>query len=125
MPENTPPEPRPKIKLVCRGKTYIEDKKVGLVFLEVGENDMPGSERTYEAKGIKHVRVGSVYEVEINPAKPTAIYTNTLRWNSLWPNHVEAAAWQIAADAFDTADLAAKQERKETDRNRLPLEVLD
>jgi hypothetical protein len=65
MPENAPPEARPKIKLVCQGKTYIDDKKIGLVFLEVEENDTLGSERVYDAKGIKHVRVGSVYKVQM------------------------------------------------------------
>jgi hypothetical protein len=121
--EPQPKETRPRITLVCKGKTYLTDGRTGIVFLEVKEGGSPGDARLYDLKDLRHVRIGSVYDVEIDPAHPNSIYAATMRWLRIWENTEEAATWQIAADAFDTRELAIKHERKETSR-RLPLELL-
>src|SRR5260370_40175730 len=101
--------PRPRMTLVCVGKTYIQNGKIGLVFREINENGSAGAERIYSQKDLKHVRVGAVYEVECSAENLRSIFTNTLRWLRLWEDMPEAAALQAAADAFDTRDLAAQQ----------------
>ena len=116
--------PRPRITLVCVGKTYIQNGKIGLVFREINENGSAGAERIYSQKDLKHVRVGAVYEVEGSAENLRSIFTDTLRWLRLWEDKPEAAAWQAAADAFDTRDLAAKQEKNQNAR-KLPLELLE
>src|SRR5258708_40083204 len=104
--------PKPRIVLVCTGKMRLNDGGPALVFREVTEDGGAGPERVYSRKNMERARVGAVYEVEINPDVPTEIYVNTLRWLRLWENTNEAALWQLAADAFDSRELAARQERK-------------
>jgi hypothetical protein len=103
--------------------TDLESGQIGLVFLEVNPEGSLGSELIYGPKNLKHARVGSVYDIEIDPANPRSIYPNTLRWLRLWEDQVQASVWQTLADAFDTRDLAIHQERKETG-GKLPLELL-
>src|SRR5260370_564840 len=116
--------PRPRMTLVCVGKTYIQNGKIGLVFREINQNRAAGGERIYSQKDLKRGRVGAVYEVEGSTENLRSIFTDTLRWLRLWEDKPEAAAWQAAADAFDTRDLAAKQEKKQNAR-KLPLELLE
>lgn len=124
-PEENNQEPeRPRIQLVCVGKTYVEKDKIGLLFKVINGDGPAGPERIYLRKDLEHVRVGAIYEVETNPEKPTSIYLNTFRWLRLWEDATEAAAWQASADAFDTRDVALRQERKENGR-KLPLELLE
>lgn len=113
-----------RITLVCTGKTHLKAGEVGLVFRTVDGDGGTGRERIYSHKNLKTVRVGAVYDVDTDPEDQTAIHTNSLRWIRLWENQNEAAAWQVAADAFDTRELAARQERKETSR-KLPVELLE
>jgi hypothetical protein len=61
--------------------------------------------------------------VEVDTENPRSIYAHTIRWLGLWSDTAEAAVWQLAADAFDTAAAAVKQEKKETGRE-LFIEVL-
>jgi hypothetical protein len=112
----------PKRKLVCVGKVHA-NKEVCLMFRLVASDDTLGDERIYAHKHLKQVRVGNVYEVEIDRDDPTRIYTNTIRWLCVWKDQTEAATWQAVAAAFDTLELAKKSEKKETGR-RLPLELL-
>src|SRR5260370_39613130 len=103
--------PRPRITLVCVGKTYIQNGKIGLVFRDINENGSAGAERIYSQKDLKHVRVGAVYEVEGTAENLRSIFKDTLRWLRFWEDKPEPAACQAAADAFDTRDMAPKQER--------------
>ncbi len=112
-----------KLHLVCVGKAYAKTKEVCFIFLVVGSDGRAGDERIYAQKHLKHVRVGHLYEVETDSTEPTRIHTNTMRWLNVWHDAAEAATWQTAAAAFDTLDLAHKNEKKETGR-RLPLELL-
>jgi hypothetical protein len=114
----------PRIKLVCVGKTYIEESKIGIVFKEIGADILLGRERIYAEKNVRQARVGAMYEVETDPNNPRSIFSATLRWLGLWENKEEAATWQLLAEAFATRDLAAKQQKKENAR-KLPLELLD
>lgn len=114
---------RRRITLVCTGKTDLTDGKPGLVFHKVNADGTAGDERIYQHKGLEHLRVGAVYEVEIDHQNPRSVYTRTFKWVRLWDNVEEAAVWQLAAEAFDTAHLAVRQEKKENAR-RLPLELL-
>jgi hypothetical protein len=113
---------RPRIQLVCIGKGRAK-QDVCLVFREVASDGSRGKERIYSQKHLRHVRVGHVYEVETDATTITQIYTDTVRWLSVWPDKTEAATWQTAAAAFDTLELARKNEQKETGR-KLPLELL-
>jgi hypothetical protein len=121
-PQQTLPA-RPRVTLVCTGKTYLDSGKIGITFREVREDGSPGDERIYSQKNFRHVRVGAVYDAETDPANPRSIYGGRMRWLRLWQETAQAAAWQVAADAFDTRDLAMKQERKENARS-LPVELL-
>ena len=123
MPVETNKPARPVITLVCVEKVYLAASKIGLRFQEVTGDGSLGAERIYERKGLTHIRVGAVYQVEADPANPRTIYPNTLRWMKLWDNIEEASVWQLAADAFDTRHLAAQQEKKQNAR-RLPIERL-
>jgi hypothetical protein len=123
MSQETAPSARPLLTLVCTGRTYLTTGKIGLVLREVQSDDSLGSERIYQRKGLEHLRVGAVYQVEADSADLGSIYTRTIRWLRLWGNTEEAAIWQLAAEAFDTRHLAAQQERKQNAR-KLPLEVL-
>ena len=114
---------KPRITLVCTGKTYVKSGTVGLVFAEITTEGWLGKERVYGQKDLKRVRVGSVYEIEIDPADPSMIYPGSIRWLRLWKDEEQIATWQTLADAFDTRHLAVKQERKESER-KLPLERL-
>jgi len=71
---------------------------------------------------LPHIRVGAVYEVEVDDQNQRSIYTRTFRWLRLWDIE-EAAVWQMAVDAFDTRHLAAQQEKKQNAR-KLPVELL-
>jgi hypothetical protein len=122
--ENNDKPARPRIRLVCVAKTYIEKVQAGLVFREVTADGSLGNERIYSQKSLKHIRVGAVYEVEIDAEKPTSIYTHTLRWLHLWENKTEAAVWQASADAFDTLEVVRRQQKKD-ERRKLPLELLE
>lgn len=117
------PTPKPRIVLVCTGKIHLNAGGVALVFREVTEDGRAGPERVYNRKNLERIRVGAVYDVEVNPEVPTQIFVDTLRWLRLWDKS-EAALWQLAADAFDTCELAARQERKENSR-KLPVEILE
>lgn len=123
MSAETDKPARPMITLVCVGKIYVSEGKIGLVFREVTAEGSLGNQRNYEQKGLQHVRIGAVYQVEIEAANPGTIYTNTFRWLRLWEDTAEASVWQVAADAFDTRHLAAQQEKKQNAR-RLPVELL-
>ena len=124
MDDKSPdPQTKPRITMVFTGKTYLESGQIGLVFLEVNADGSLGEERIYGQKNLKHASVGSVYEVETDPANPRSIYSSTLRWIRLWDDKAQVATWQTLADAFDTRELAVKHERKETQR-KLPLELL-
>src|SRR5260370_41103483 len=103
--------PRPRMTLVCVGKTYIQNGKIGLVFREINENGSAGAERIYSQKDLKHVRVGALYEVEGSTENLRSIFTHTLRWLRLWEAKPEAAASHAAPDAFGTRDLATRQEQ--------------
>ncbi len=120
--ENDKPA-RPNITLVCVGKVYLSDGKVGLLFREVTTEGTLGNERIYQHKGLQHLRIGAVYQVEVDPANPRSIYTNTFRWLRLWEDTAEASVWQVSSDAFDTLHLAAQQEKKQNAR-KLPVELL-
>lgn len=120
MPDEAATQPRRK--LICVGKVHA-NKEVCLTFRMVASDGTLGDERIYAHKHLKQVRVGNVYEVEIDREDPTRIYTNTIRWLCVWKDQTEAATWQAAAAAFDTLELAKKFEKKETGR-RLPLELL-
>src|SRR5215471_2130560 len=109
--QNRTCESKPKIAIVCTGKTYLKSGAIGLVFAEVSSEGLVGAERIYDQKNLKHVRAGSVYEVEIDPANSGSIYPSTIRWLRLWEDKSQAATWQALVDAFDTSDLAVKQER--------------
>jgi hypothetical protein len=122
MTTDTPP-PRPRITVACVGKTYLSDGKIGLVFRDVNPDGSMGDERIYQFKGLQHLRVGAVYEVEVDDQNPRSIYTRTFRWLRLWDKTDEAAVWQLAVDAFDTRHLAAQQEKKHNAR-KLPVELL-
>src|SRR5713101_7091062 len=122
MTTGASPIPRSRITVVCVGKTYLADGKVGLVFRNVNPDGSPGDERIYQYKGLPHIRVGAVYEVEVDDQNPRSIYTRTFRWLRLWDIE-EAAVWQMAVDAFDTRHLAAQQEKKQNAR-KLPVELL-
>ncbi len=113
------PAARPTIQMVCVGKTLLQSGKIGFVFNEVLADGTLGTERIYSDRNLKHVRVGAVYQVEVDPENPRSIFTQTLRWVSLWHNKEEAAVWQLTTDAFDTASAALKQEKKETSRELL------
>lgn len=123
-PEQSEKKQRPRIRLVCVAKTYTEKDQLGLVFKEVLPDGALNGERIYSQKSMKHIRVGAVYEVEIDPDKPTTIYPNTMRWLHLWNDTSEAAAWQASADAFDTLEAARRQQRKD-ERRKLPWELLE
>src|SRR5262245_9983656 len=114
---------RSTLTLVCVGKVTVAGGKVGLAFREVTPEGALGDERVYEQKGLRHVRIGAVYNVDADSVNPRSIYTTSFRWLRLWSNTAEAAVWQTAADAFDTQLLAAQQEKKQNAR-KLPLEVL-
>jgi hypothetical protein len=116
--------PKPRLVLVCTGKIRLTAGGLALVFREVSVDGTAGPERIYNRKNLERIRVGAVYEVETDPEVPTQIYINTLRWLRLWGDKNEAALWQLAADAFDTRELAARQERKENNR-KLPVELLE
>lgn len=122
QPDKAPPA-RPIVTLVCTGKTYLSDGRVGIVFREVPSDGSLGAERIYEQKRLRHARVGAVYEVEVDGANQRSLYTDTLRWLKLWEKQEEAALWQLSAEAFDTQHMAAQQEKKENAR-KLPLELL-
>jgi hypothetical protein len=115
--------PRLHIIVVCVGKTYLNDGKIGLAFRDVSPDGSTGEDRIYQYKGLQHLRVGAVYEVEVDSQNPRSIYTSTFRWLRLWDKTGEAAVWQLAVDAFDTQHLIAQQEKKRNAR-RLPLELL-
>lgn len=114
---------KPIITMVCVRKTFLKNGKLGFVFKEVKPQGTLGDERIYSEKDLKHVRVGAVYQVEVDPENQRSIYTHTLRWLALWRDSEQAAVWQIAADAFDTEAAARKQEKRETSRE-LFLEML-
>jgi hypothetical protein len=105
-------------------KTYTEKDQLGLVFKEVLPDGALNGERIYSQKSMRHFRVGAVYEVEIDPDKPTTIYPTTMRWLHLWNDTSEAATWQACADAFDTLETARRQQKKD-ERRKLPLELLE
>jgi hypothetical protein len=122
-PEPQPSDAKPRIALVCTGKTYLQSGAIGLVFAEVTPEGALGNERIYDQKNLKRVRAGSVYDIEIDPANFRSIYPASIRWLHLWKDEAQIAVWQTLVDAFDTRDLAVKQERKQTGR-KLPLERL-
>lgn len=70
---------RPSVTLVCVGKTYLSNGKVGLVFREAAPDGSIGVERNYQYKGLQHLRIGAVYGVEVDSANQRSIYTNTFR----------------------------------------------
>jgi hypothetical protein len=123
MEEQKPQTQRKHITIACFAKTYLDDGKIGLVFREIAEDGSLGDERIYRHKGLEHLRIGATYEVEIDVNNPRSIYTKTLRWLRLWDKAHEAAAWQLASDAFDTRHLALRQEKKQNAR-KLPVELL-
>lgn len=114
--------PRPKVQLVCVGKTRAK-KDVCLVFREVASEGTAEKERIYAQKHLKQVRVGHVYEVETDQNDPTRIHTDTIRWLHGWKDQPEAATWQTAAAAFEIQEIAQRREQTETGR-KLPLELL-
>ncbi len=120
--QRRPDQQKPRITVVCKGKTYLDSGHIGIVFLDLDDGGALCGERISTEKNLKLARVGSVYEVEVDPNNLRAIYPATLRWRRLWENHAEAATWQTLADSFDTRDLAIKQERKQTSR-KLPVEL--
>ena len=113
--------PRPHITLVCVGKTYIQNGKIGLVFKEINPDGSAGVERIYSQKDLKHVRVGAVYEVEGSTENLRSIFTDTLRWLRLWEDKPEAAAWQAAADARYARP--GREAGEETERSQAPTRV--
>jgi hypothetical protein len=114
---------KPRIVLICTGKTYLKSGAIGLVFAEITPEGSLGGERVYERKNLKHLGAGSVYDVETDPGPSGGIYPATMRWLRLWKDEVQVARWQALADAFDIRELAIKQERKQT-RRKLPVELL-
>ncbi len=78
MEEEKTEAPRECITLVCCGKTYLTDGKIGLVFREIVDGEL-GAERIYRFKSLEHVRVGAVYEVEnlLRPDKRSSISRTT------------------------------------------------
>lgn len=114
---------KPRVTLVCTGKAKVGKNEIGLVFRIVNPDGSLGAESIYGRKGLQSVHVGAVYDVDTG-SNPTSIFVNSMRWRSLWADAGEVAVWQTAADAFDTLELAIRQERKQNGR-RLPVERLE
>jgi hypothetical protein len=113
---------RSTVQLVCTGKARSKGE-LCWVFRLVLPDGKAGPERLYSQKRLKSIRVGNVYELDVDPSDPTRIYVDSPRWLRLWDDEHEAAVWQTASSAFDTAELARKHEKQQTSR-RLPLELL-
>ncbi len=114
--------PAATIHLVCTGKIRCQ-KELCWTFRVTFPEAQAGAERIYSQKNFNNVRVGHEYTFDVDPNEPTRIYVNSARWLRVWRDQKEAAVWQTATAAFDTEELARKQERQQTSR-RLPFELL-
>jgi hypothetical protein len=114
--------PQSTVQLVCVGKARSKSV-LCWVFRLILPDGQAGAERLYSQKSLKSVRIGSVYEVDVDPTDSTRIYVNSARWSRLWENQEEAAVWQTTGAAFDTVELARKHEKQQTSR-KLPIELL-
>ncbi len=114
---------RSTVQLVCTGKERSTKGDLYWLFRVVTPDGQKGDERLYSQKSLKSIRVGHVYQVDTDPTESTRIYVNTARWLRLWSDETEAAVWQTASAAFDTAELARKHEKQQTSR-KLPVELL-
>jgi hypothetical protein len=125
---------------VCCGYVTLESGKPGIAIAEViSEPIQPSDEtasqfhipgtgdlarlRIHERKMLRHLIVGSTYEIEANE---TSIRPSTVRWHGRYRNDDVVRTWQAMADAYEIAERASKAEaaEKRTDLNFEALEPL-
>ncbi len=123
---------------VCCGYVTLESGKPGIAIAEVmaepvapsdetaSQFHIPGTAdlarlRIYERKLLRHMSVGSTYEIEANE---TSIRLGTARWQGRYRNEEVVRTWQAMADAYEIAERARKAEAAEK-RSDLNFEALE
>ncbi len=132
------PDDFTKRLFVCCGYVTLESEKPGIAIAEVMSEPVPPSDETasqfhisgtgdlarlriHERKLLRHLTVGSTYEIEANE---TSIRPSTARWQGRYHNDEVVRTWQAMADACEIAERARKAEaaEKRTDLNFQALE---
>lgn len=134
------PDDLTKRLFVCCGYIRLESGKPGIAIAEVMAEPVEPSDETasqfhipgtddlarlciYERKLLRHLSVGSTYEIEANDK---SVRPGTARWQGRYHNDEVVRTWQAMADAYEIAERARKAEaaEKRTDLNFEALESL-
>lgn len=122
----------------CCGFVTLDSGKAGIAIAEVMDEPVkpgddtasqfhiPGTDdlarvRIHERKALRHLSIGSTYEIEAND---TSIRPSTARWQGRYHNDEVVRTWQGMADAYEIAERARKAEAAEK-RTDLNFDALD
>jgi hypothetical protein len=113
MSSDNTPSARRIITLAYVGGTYLSDGKIGVVFKEITEDGSLGAERVYQHKGLHHLRVSAVYQVEVDGAEALAWFTEKLGFVKRVDRLRPPRAWALGMNEVDVFSALANPVRRE------------